>query len=942
MASKQEILEFKLLLEATEAVKQILKLGDGAKNLTTEFDRVTKAVREFANVTNQSFEQAALGMQQMTGLTKELTSELILQNSLAETKAKRNLDAEIELLRMRQMGDIAYSNQLKDQEKKLALENMETQEYMKQLALLEQMAKADAQRLANDGRGMLFSPSQPAPVLPNSMNTGRFAGQAGKYDTGAGRIMYNDLAQVGPLLEKLPDQTRNAAQGFNVLRSAMGFLTAMAMSAIANAVMQMFAKIIDSASQAEQAFIKLAIAEKSISQLGVNINPRELTDIIEKVSAAYVSVSKIDAQKMVSSLAVLTKDLKLSAKEYEKLAMAIPLVAQQAGVTIENATNQVITGLTKSGRGWADLGITVDAEIIRQKAVSAGIVATREAYEALNAEQKQQVEVLALLQILEDNTINNKAEQEKYNNSLAGSQVALNAAWEDFAATLGTFGAPTIIQFLQSLTKTLTYLNEWLGKNSDSVSELSAKFAGLSAVGREFQKGGLFGIFGGLASLASNPGGAKKIFEDAYNQAKGYQDNLQTLTDTPTAPTTIVGDETNNQNVLDAQAEFNQAILDAELKLGQDLEDAKIDYERKLYDIDVEYKAKRLELENDYANKVADINRSYQDKIAEINQRQQEDKAKQRNDELQKEREFQNQLLVLKENFLMALDDALHARDARQILKLIKNYELDKAQAERKNALDKQSAKEDAELRQKSYNEDRKKAEADRKAKLAEAQRDYADKIAKLNADEAAEREAARLANERKIEDLHRSMQDRLEVIAAGLVEEYKLTEENLKGIVGLYLKYYNNATQILAAMRAQIAGTMQMMAQMQSYQYSAPIGPVFGGGNLPSSSNLGGSGGSGGSGTSGRPMANGGTIIANKPTTVTFGERGLEAGTFMPLGRVGKDVNSLFSNVSGAGDSNGRVSIELLLSPDLESRIVSNTLSKTAEVFTRTQRSKR
>ena len=173
-------------------------------------------------------------------------------------------------------------------------------------------------------------------------------------------------------------------------------------------------------------------------------------------------------------------------------------------------------------------------------------------------------------------------------------------------------------------------------------------------------------------------------------------------------------------------------------------------------------------------------------------------------------------------------------------------------------------------------------------------------------------------------------MQDRLEVIAAGLVEEYKLTEENLKGIVGLYLKYYNNATQILAAMRAQLAGTMGMMAQMQTMSMSGR------GYTYPSQSY----GTSGGGSQSG--MAQGGTIIANKPTTVTFGEAGLEAGTFMPLGRVGKDVNSLFSNVSGAGDSNGRVSIELLLSPDLESRIVSNTLNKTAEVFTRTQRSKR
>ena len=53
--------------------------------------------------------------------------------------------------------------------------------------------------------------------------------------------------------------------------------------------MQYFKKIIDSASQAEQAFIKLSIAEKSISQFGVDITPQELTDIIEKVSAAYYS-----------------------------------------------------------------------------------------------------------------------------------------------------------------------------------------------------------------------------------------------------------------------------------------------------------------------------------------------------------------------------------------------------------------------------------------------------------------------------------------------------------------------------------------------------------------------------------------------------------------------------------------------------------------------------
>ena len=49
----------------------------------------------------------------------------------------------------------------------------------------------------------------------------------------------------------------------------------------------------------------------------------------------------------------------------------------------------------------------------------------------------------------------------------------------------------------------------------------------------------------------------------------------------------------------------------------------------------------------------------------------------------------------MREKFLMDLDDALHARDARQILKLIKQYELDKLQAERDYALKQEAAKKD-------------------------------------------------------------------------------------------------------------------------------------------------------------------------------------------------------------------------------------------------------
>ena len=78
----------------------------------------------------------------------------------------------------------------------------------------------------------------------------------------------------------------------------------------------------------------------------------------------------------------------------------------------------------------------------------------------------------------------------------------------------------------------------------------------------------------------------------------------------------------------------------------------------------------------------------------------------------------------------------------------------------------------------------------------------------------------------------------------------------------------------------------------------------------------------------------------ANRPTTVTFGEAGLEMATFTPIGRNGKDVNKVFSAISGnSGGSKERAIVELLLSPDLEGRIVNNSVNKTAEIIVNTMR---
>lgn len=90
--------------------------------------------------------------------------------------------------------------------------------------------------------------------------------------------------------------------------------------------------------------------------------------------------------------------------------------------------------------------------------------------------------------------------------------------------------------------------------------------------------------------------------------------------------------------------------------------------------------------------------------------------------------------------------------------------------------------------------------------------------------------------------------------------------------------------------------------------------------------------------------MAEGGTFLATRPATISVGENRPEMITATPLGKPGKDIGKLFSNGSfgGGGDGGGgKIELGLTLSPDLEARIISQTLSETANVVLKINRSK-
>lgn len=800
-------------------------------------------------------------------------------------------------------------------------------------------------------------------------------------------------------LQGIEPVAKKAGQGLlsfsNFLRTAFGTMTAMLIFKTGQAISNFFTGTLKAASDFRAAMLEINLAESFLSKKGMEITLSDFDDAIAQLEEKYKYLSKLEVASLVGEVAGAAVEFDFTPEQIFKVSDALAYVNTKLKLSGKEAVDAAhfMNALMDSRSNFFNgMGLNITEQLVKEKAVAMGLAKQGE-------ELDKNVRLQASMALITEQT---SSKQEELNRQLEGTpmgqQIALQKEWSDAALSVGKAfitvrdnlvsilasaspeladkvvqffvkAAENVNVFIDSLDgaveawkiidATLSTSQPTLYKINHGLMDLTNPFTLLIGLAKTLYSGLL-----GISTIFATVGafvitflaevryfGIQEAFTDAgKNSAAAWKagwenefkvwnsgtpisaDNIHTAVPLPAwadgAPT---GDKKEtkdteiNEDLQKALEKMNQEILEAQLKLEQDMEDAAIDLGRKMEDITIEYEQKRADAYRDYSSKIADINRSYSNKIADINAKAAESRAKAQADQLEKEREFQNKLQEMREEFLMDMDDALHARDARQILKLIKQYELEKLQAERKHALDMESAAKDEELRQKSFANERAAAERDRKAKLAEAQQDYADKLAKLAADEQAERDAAQLKYTRELEDLNKQMQDRFEIIAANLVNEFNLTEAHLKDIVALYSFYYGQASQIMAAMQHMLAG-----AQVLSSKPYPIVTGVQTGGSL--------------SGDKQGGMAQGGTIIADQPTSVIFGEAGIEAATFTPINRTGADVNKLFSNMSGGGGGagGGNVGIEILLSPDLEARIVSNTLSKTGQVFTKVQRSKR
>lgn len=754
-----------------------------------------------------------------------------------------------------------------------------------------------------------------------------------------------------------------------------------------------------------QAFFQLDVGIRAVRRSGVDITSAEMLQNLDRLSEKFGVFSKKSLVEGSAALINLVRDMGFTKEQIFELQDAIATLAIVNGRSMDEVQKTVALALSSGyTEGLQRLGVSINRVNIAARAYAMGF---SKGYMNLTEHER----ALATLSLVMEKTAKYADDLTNYLNTEAGQIDATKAAIEDQTAALGGRLVPVTKVWNEQLLILITWLNRLLtiiNPVVDAIAMLSDVFYRGSQALEKFIKEGkgfspqtifeawktalsgfdrdvarffyknpwLYDLLHGTDikktidlkykfSLESTdvPIGTPEMSGEAMKEAgKTLEEYVSGLHDD------IEKENRNFQNRMESlERDFIRDMAKIDRELTRDLEEIDRENQRKRADIILNGQRKEADAIKDYNQKLIDLERDYQNKVREENIKYAEDQAsagrKYRDDEIQAELDYQEKLRQMREEFLLDLQGALQERDAKQVLNLVRRYNLDKDQAARdfKNNQDERRRQFEQENEERARQhqlrleemarekEDRLRALAEEQAQkiaqiredtqlqLAEQQIRYEQEKEDRNRKAEEDREERRIQREQQIDELKIDSANRLKEIVAALANEKDMTAAMLQeigaeyrrmygpnGIIEAQIRYYIKMLQVAALARAQWGGKVSVSANEN-------VAGVYTSG--------GGSSGSGGS----KPysgFAEGGIMYANKPTTVMFGEGGLEKAEFTPLNHVGKDTGRVVgTNLESAPSMNGTIALRVLLSPELIAEIQENTMNQTANILFEVQR---
>jgi hypothetical protein len=770
------------------------------------------------------------------------------------------------------------------------------------------------------------------------------------------------VAPLNEALRRLGEQGKSTFQklveGGYAMRVAFGMIVAQLVGAGINAIQRFFSEAIKQAREYEATLYRIRNAERLLSQAGIEVSVKQLKEGIKDIQKSLPIFSEEDIAKQVGAIAISTKEIGYSGEEILRLAAAIAILninsAQNEDI-MQTSSRVVNSLLAAQGKSLGDLGLSFAKATIEAKAHEMGILKVGDAYEKLTEQEKRKVKLQIVLDTAGigkipveelDKLRQYLPELNQYLETNDARIQANEAAWKDLGKTFGEIFLP-FYPMLTNLYKLLETVFHGIKVGAiESLTMVSAlanvggmvisgKIKNAKDFAREFKES----VEEARTSITN------MFFKDVPENApdwfmRGWGNRIKAEAETATNAVKSFYDETeDNEDALNALDDLKKKMEDIVLDARRDREDLELKLKQKQSDLDLEYKRKAEDAERNHKQKLEDINR---DALREI----EDAKRKAREDEKKAEEDLLRRLKELRQRFLLDLEDALRQRDARQVLRLIKEYQLEKQKILEKKKLDDQRRKEDLEAELAAI-------EMRRKRRIEEEKIEYARRLADLNEAKKREQEDLKTWYAREQEDIQRNIQQKLEKLIDGYAQEYGLHADSQKKIYDLLVMYFGKDMALVNALAQYMANRFAEMQAIASRPIFTSVPPGISGGlnlaglNYYNPTGVGTNWMSGGLAKyrSAGGFAEGGTVIAKKPTIALFGEKSPEIAHFRPLNGGGADVNKVFGDISGlasgAGGAGGNIGLKIMLAEGLIAEIVENSVEQVAITVERARRNK-
>lgn len=734
---------------------------------------------------------------------------------------------------------------------------------------------------------------------------------------GAGQAAWNQVGESAAKAEQKVSQSSKGIVGhIDAIRIAAGILVSMLVHQLLQAFTQVFTQAITNLREAELAVYNLINAEKRLSEQGIDVTPKGLQETIDKVRELVPILSKIQAGELVSRIATnVAPAVRFDSTQIQQMSEAIALLYvrnKALGKSFEEVESQVtnafLTG--KVSQGINNLGVKINDQIVKDEALRLGLVKTAEEFDNLTGAIESQIKAQAMLSIIYQNAQQDIGSLDEYMGTADANIERFKKAWSDLLTTGMEIFGPLVAKGFEVLANALEIVVRLLEAAKPLLEYFVSRMVALIDTTRNMPQ---YFKFGGGKLFAEN---FKENVAKAEGRFKSLSDQADTATGIGGLSSSVKAAQKHEEDLTRIFQEARDKRIDIDRNYQNKLQDLALDNSRKLEDIARKQAQQISDANRDYAEKVSDINR-------DAEQQEQDARADANRRSVEIERKYQEELKNLREKYLLDLEDALHERDARQILHLMRQYEIDKKHAQEERSTEQKRSQEQLQLKLKDI-------EQNRKLKLEEAKRDLENKIKDIKLSAARERQEAainynrqladaRLAHQRALEEQRLYLQKKLKDLADALAKEYNMTASQLQALQALYTGMgivTNNAT-----------GSPYSPASINAGTYTPPPNSGFSGSGLY--------------GTTG--LAQGGSYLARTPHSINVAEQGPELIQATPLNRIGSDINKLFAQAGSTGGESmtGQLEIGVTLSPDLEARVISKTLNKTADVILKVNRSK-